>query len=86
MTSRQDVDAVVQSLQRLHASLPGPQQRIMEYCLDRAQQGGYTPGGTSEPDVTGYQAQQQGKQGQQGYTQQQWTKFGQYLQSATDQY
>ena len=30
MTSRQDVDAVVQALQRVHASLPAAQQRILE--------------------------------------------------------
>jgi hypothetical protein len=56
MASRQDVDAVVQSLQKVHASLPPGQQRILEWCLDCAQSNANTPGSSSGPDVTGYSA------------------------------
>jgi hypothetical protein len=80
MTSRQDADAVVQAIQKCHSSLTPTQQRLLERALDYAQR--YTPGGQSEPDVAGYQAP---KGQQQGYTQQHWTKFGQYLQSTPEQ-
>lgn len=79
MTQRQDVDAVIQGLQRLHSSLSPAQQRILERTLDSAQATANTQAGTTTPDVMGYMATNQ------PWNNDRWSRFGEWTQSCFGQ-
>jgi len=73
MNTRQDMDDIVQALQRLHSSLPPNQQGILEWTLDSARWNWNSQGDSSGPDVTGYMAR-----AQEGWSNDQWQKYGEW--------